>query len=161
MKKKKSHSFFRDRLAASLAEGRLPVKYQVFPVFGHCNSWSMYLPPPAITFGHGMVRVYSEGLLMISHVTSKSGGGKVLFPPHPDHKSGMVGTPNTQEESNRPTSRKLLAVRDNERWPNQEELIEVCTGCQNWLAKPTKYRLLDILYQSSNCSRIPVFSRVF
>jgi hypothetical protein len=57
------------------------VKYQVFPVFGHCNSWSMYLPPLAITFGHGMVRVYPDILLMTSHVASKSADAKSFFHP--------------------------------------------------------------------------------
>src|SRR6266571_1323845 len=80
---------------------RLPVKSQVFPVFGHCNSWSMYLPPLAITFGHGIVRVYSEGLLIISHVTSSSGDVQSFFHTTRTFKSGKVGTPNTPAEGNR------------------------------------------------------------
>jgi hypothetical protein len=89
----------------------------------------MYLPPLAITFGHGMVRVYSEGLLMISHVTSKSGDAKSFSHHTRTIKVERWGHPIPRKRATALTSRKLLAVRDNGRWPNQEELIEVCTGC--------------------------------
>ena len=80
----------------------------------------MYLPPLAITFGHGIVRVYSEGLLIISHVTSSSGDVQSFFHTTRTFKSGKMGTPNTPAEGNRHDSQLAF-------W-----LLGVMVGGQIW-----------------------------
>jgi hypothetical protein len=85
----------------------------------------MYLPPLAITFGHGIVRVYSEGLLIISHVTSSSGDVQSFSTPPGPSKVEKWDTQHTGRGQPSRLTASFLAVRGNGGRPNLEALIEV------------------------------------